>query len=126
MTFSRFLIAGAVNTGLTYVIYLCLLFLMPYAWAYSITYVIGIGIGYLLNAHWVFKRAPGLSSATGYPLIYALNYFLGIMVLWVLVELIHLPKEFAPLLIVVLSVPVTYIVTKFIFLGKSSGGKIGN
>ena len=38
MAFSRFLIAGALNTGLTYLLYLGLLFLMPYVWAYSLTY----------------------------------------------------------------------------------------
>lgn len=126
MAFPRFLIAGAVNTGLTYLLYLGLLFLMPYVWAYSLTYAIGIGIGYLLNAHWVFKRAPSLGSATAYPLIYALNYLLGVGMLWLLVDLIHIPKEIAPLLVVALSVPVMYIVTKSIFLGRPTNEKINN
>ena len=76
MAFPRFLIAGAVNTGLTYVLYLGLLLLIPYVWAYSVTYAVGIGTGYLLNARWVFKRVPSLSSATAYPLTYVLNYLL--------------------------------------------------
>ena len=126
MAFPRFLIAGAVNTGLTYALYLGLLFLMPYVWAYSLTYAIGICIGYLLNARWVFKRAPSLSSATAYPLTYALNYLLGVGMLWLLVELIHIPKEIAPLLVVAVSVPVMYIVTKSIFLGKFINGNSNN
>lgn len=123
MAFPRFLIAGAVNTGLTYVLYLGLLFLMPYVWAYSLTYAVGIGIGYLLNARWVFKRAPSLGNATAYPLTYVLNYLLGVGMLWLLVELMHIPKEIAPLLVVALSVPVMYIVTKSIFMGKTNDEK---
>lgn len=123
MAFSRFLIAGGINTGLTYLIYLGFLYLMPYVWAYSITYVLGIGIGYALNSRWVFKRAPSRGSATAYPLTYALNYLLGIAMLWLLVELLHIPKEFAPLLVVALSVPIMYSITKSIFLGKATDEK---
>ena len=126
MAFPRFLIAGAVTTGLTYVLYLGLLLLMSYAWAYSLTYAIGIGIGYLLNARWVFKRVPSLSSATAYPLTYALNYLLGVGMLWLLVELIHIPKEIAPLLVVVISVPAMYIVTQSIFLREPTDEKINH
>lgn len=123
MAFPRFLIAGAINTGATYLLYLGLLFLMPYFWAYSITYMAGIGLGYLLNTHWVFKKTPSLRSVTAYPFTYALNYFLGVGALWLLVELLHTPKEIAPLLVVALSVPVMYIVAKSIFLGKPNEKK---
>jgi putative flippase GtrA len=123
MTFPRFLIAGTVNTVLTYVLYLGLLLLVPYVWAYSLTYVAGICIGYLLNAHWVFKKASNLSSATAYPLTYALNYLLSVGLLWFLVELIHISKEIAPLLVVGISVPLMYVVTKSIFLEKPTNEK---
>ena len=126
MVFPRFLIAGAVNTGLTYVLYLGFLFLMPYIWAYSLTYAVGIGIGYLLNARWVFKRAPSLGNATAYPLTYALNYLLGVGLLWLLVELFHIPKEIAPLLVGALTVSVMYIVTKSIFVGKPANEENDN
>ena len=123
MTFPRFLIAGVVNTGLTYVLYLGLLFLMSYVWAYSLTYVIGIGMGYVLNAYWVFHRAPSLGSAVAYPFTYALNFLLGLSMLWLLVEVIHIPEEIAPLLVVVLTTPIMYIVTQSIFSGRINDEK---
>ena len=123
MAFPRFMIAGAVNTGLTYAIYYGLLFFVPYVFAYSLAYAIGIGMGYLLNAHWVFKRATSLGSATVYPLIYALNYLMGVGMLWLLIELIHIPKEIAPLFVVVVSIPLMYMVTKSIFLRKPTNEK---
>ena len=123
MAFSRFMIAGAVNTGLTYAIYLGLLLLIPYVFAYSLAYAIGICMGYLLNALWVFKRAPCLGSATVYPLTYSLNYLIGIGMLWLLIELIHIPKEIAPLIVVAVSGPLMYIVIKSIFVEKPCNGK---
>ena len=123
MAFPRFLIAGAVNTGLTYVLYLGLLFLMSYIWAYSLTYVAGIALGYTLNSKWVFKKTPNLRSAAAYPLTYALNFIVGVVLLWVLVEIIKLPKEIAPLVVVAVSVPIMYVFTKSIFQGKLSHEK---
>jgi putative flippase GtrA len=123
MAFPRFLIAGAINTCLTYILYLCLLSLMPYIWAYSLTYVVGIGLGYFLNAHWVFKNTPTLGNATIYKLTYVLNYFFSLVALRFLVELIHVPKEIAPLLVTAISVPVMFIITRAIFRGKSTNEK---
>lgn len=126
MAFSRFLIAGGLNTGLTYLLYLGLLCLMPYAWAYSITYVLGIGIGYALNSLWVFKKSPSFLRAAAYPLTYGINYILGLTVLWLLIELTHIPKEIAPIFVVAISVPVMYFTTKSIFQEKSANDKTNN
>lgn len=120
MAFPRFLIAGTLNTGLTYLLYLGLLLLMPYIWAYSLTYVVGIALGYMLNARWVFNKAASLRTATTYPLTYGFNYIFGVGMLWFLVEVINLPKEIAPLVVVALSVPIIYFLTKAIFQGKPS------
>jgi putative flippase GtrA len=119
MAFSRFVIAGVFNTGIGYLIYLAFLYLMPYLWAYSITYILGIGLGYLLNIYWVFKKKPNLRNATAYPLTYGINYLFGTIVLWLLVELMHISKKIAPLIVVVVSVPVMYGLIKSIFKGKS-------
>lgn len=120
MIFSKFLIAGTLNTLLTYFIYLGLLLLMPYIWAYSLTYAIGIVLGYFLNTKWVFKKAANLRTATVYPLSYGFNYLFGVVTLWYLIETIKLPKEIAPLVVVTISVPIMYLFTKAIFQGKLS------
>ncbi len=117
MEFPRFVIAGAVNTGVTYVIYLILLLLMPYFWAYSVAYVAGIAIGYGLNSWWVFRTAPGMRTVAVYPLTYALNYLIGVGLLWLLVEIIEISEELAPLIVVGISVPAMYFLTKAAFRG---------
>jgi putative flippase GtrA len=114
---SRFVIAGAANTGITYVLYLALLQFIPYIAAYSLTYFAGIALGYVLNAYVVFKERPTVKSAAMYPLVYALYYLLGLGLLYGLVELFGVPSEIAPLLVIGVSVPVMYSFTRFIFKG---------
>ena len=51
----RFLVAGGFNTGLTYALYLLLLwFGVSYPVALSIDYAVGIPISYLLQRYWTF------------------------------------------------------------------------
>ena len=115
MAFPRFVVAGAINTGATYLLYLLLLQVSPYGVAYSLSFVAGILIGYLLNSLWVFKRGLETRTATTYPLAYLLNYLLGIGLLWVLVDVTGLPASVAPLLVMLVSVPLMYVVTKTLF-----------
>ncbi len=118
--FSKYLIAGALNTILTYVLYLMLVKTMPYILAYSLTFAAGIVLGYFLNALWVFKSRLQWQSMLAYPLAYLINYVLGVLLLWLLVEQLRLPKEIAPLVVVIISLPIMYATTKLIFRrGKS-------
>ena len=115
MALPRFVIAGTANTGITYVLYLGLLQIMPYVAAYSVTYIAGIALGYVLNAYVVFKARPTAKSAAMYPLVYVLNYLFSLSLLYALVELLSVPREIAPLIVIAVSVPVMYLATKFVF-----------
>lgn len=126
MTFSRFLIVGATNTVVTYILYLGLLSIIPYVWAYSVTFFFGIFLGYVLNSFWVFKTPPNLRSAASYPVVYGVNYLIGVGALWVLVERINLQVEIAPLVVVAVSTPIMYFIARSIFRGKASHEKVIN
>lgn len=118
MHFQRFLIAGGLNTGATYVLYLALLRVLPYALAYSATYLAGIVLGYLLNAYWVFRGTPSVRSALQYPAAYVLNYLFGLGSLWIFVEALYLPQWVAPLAVLAITTPVMYLMSGFIFRRK--------
>lgn len=115
MAFPRYVIAGAINTGLTYLLYLMLLQFMSYPWAYSVTYAAGIVLGYTLNALWVFRTRPDLRTATLYPFAYFLNYLMGIALVFAFVELARIPAAVAPLLALAISVPAMYFLNRALF-----------
>ena len=114
----RFIILGVINTILTYFLYLILLFLLPYVWAYSITYLFGLTISYFLSSYWVFKKNIAIKSGMYFLIYHLSNYLVNIMALWIFIDLIGLSEKIAPLITISLLTPIFYLISKKIFLGK--------
>lgn len=109
-----FLTGGFLNTLLTYGIYLLLNMFISYQKSYVIAYVTGIVFSYLFNAQIVFNVKKSWKGLMAYPLVYLLQYILAALMLSLMVERLGIPKEIAPLLIIVLLLPVTYLLSKTI------------
>ena len=61
-----FVFFGAVNTVLTYGIYLLLVLFIAYPAAYTVSYASGVFISYYLNARFVFKEMRRLLLENGF------------------------------------------------------------
>ena len=120
--FSHFVVMGGVNTLLSYGVYVAALQITSYQVAYSISYFLGILISYYLNTVFVFKSSFSLVKAFKYPVVYVVQYLLGVFLLVVLVEWLGVDAYFAPIAVIVLTIPVTYYLSRKIIEG-SSGGK---
>ncbi|AZZ79365.1 hypothetical protein CCX46_21190 [Pseudomonas sp. RU47] len=119
-TFLRFLISGGFNTAITYAIYLMLLMFFPYKTSYTVSFVSGIVIAYSLNRYFVFKKETGIKSKFLFPFIYAIQYFFGLAIVWLSVEHLGIPETIAPIISICLTIPVTYLLSKILFMGKVS------
>ena len=91
----RFILAGVLNTALGYGLYCGLLLVSTYPVAYTISYVAGIFISYILNCMFVFRTRPSMRSAVRYPLIYVVQYVFGITLVTVLVRGVGLDPRIA-------------------------------
>lgn len=116
---ARFLVVGAINTGLGYLIYLAALVLFSYPIAYTISYLIGVVISYGLNTWFVFRARWSWRRLAAYPLVYALQFALGLGLLFVLVEVFGLSAAVAPLLVVAATIPVTFFASRLVIKGRS-------
>lgn len=116
--FFRFLLSGGLNTAITYGIYLVLLQQISYQFSYTIAYVSGIAISYTLNRSFVFRSHYGLRSILLFPLVYIAQYGFGMLLLWLWVEIAGLSTKIAPLIVVVATLPLTYVLSRFVFLGR--------
>jgi putative flippase GtrA len=110
----RFLIGGVLNLVVGYGGYLLLLRWMHYAMAYVISYIFSICVSYIFSALIVFRQPLRVRTALFYPLVYLLQFLLGFMLLHVLVEILHLPTWIAPLLVSILTIPVTFLMSRII------------
>jgi putative flippase GtrA len=119
--FGTFLLFGVINTLLTYGLYLLLLLAVSYPAAYSASYVVGIFLSYVLNARFVFREPLRLSKALQYPVVYIVQYFLGLGLLYLMVEVFHLSEVVAPLAVVLMTVPCTFVLSRYVIRGRTRG-----
>ena len=114
-SFLRFLISGGVNTAATYGLYLVLLRFTDYKVAYTIAYVVGIVLAFAINRLFVFRTHRGWRSMVLFPFVYLAQYLVSVGVVWVWVERLHLWKEAAPLVAIVITIPMTFVLSRVIF-----------
>lgn len=115
---ARFLMSGGLNTALTYCIYLFLLLFLPYKISYTISYIVGIGIAYALNRYFVFNAHQGAKSVALLPFVYLAQYLCSLLILWLWVEELGYDQRLAPLIAIMITIPMTFVLSRLIFAKK--------
>ena len=124
--FIRFCIVGCIGMGLHYAIYLGLLLMMGMEltarrgtdWratlAYTIGYAFALVVNMWLTAKFTFKEKLSVKRGGGFLLSHAINYVLEVgllnMFLWM-----HIAEWLSPLLALLISVPVNFILVRTAF-----------
>lgn len=116
--FIKFVVSGLINTGLTYIVYLILLKYMDYTFAYSISYISGILISYLLNSLFVFKERISFKKFLKFPLIYIVQYLINLSMVFIFVDQLKLSAQIVPIIVILITIPITYLLSKIIIKGK--------
>lgn len=115
-----FTLGGALNTGISYGLYWVLSNVLQYQVAYLIAYVVGVLISYWFNASLVFHTPLSWRGLFTYPWVYVAQYVTSAVLLAGLVEVVGLHRGWAPLLVTVAMVPVTYLLTRAVLLGRGT------
>lgn len=110
--FLRFLVMGGANTTVAYVVYIVLLNWMRYEFAYTIGYAVGIAMAYALSTAFVFRQPRRKRSAMRFPFVYAAQFLVSLIVLKIAVEVFHVPQWLALGFAVVLTIPVTFVLSR--------------
>ncbi|WP_338759979.1 GtrA family protein [Massilia sp. METH4] len=114
----RFLLAGGLNTAVTYLLYLGLLPVAGYQASYAIAFVTGIAISYVLGRVFVFQAHQGYRSVLMLPLVYLVQYAVGAAVVWAWIDVLHQHAMLAPAIAIAATLPLTYFLSKLAFVGK--------
>src|SRR4051812_29678778 len=69
-----FLVVGVSNTLLTYVVYLALLRVAHYGWAFTGAFVVGLVFTGLLNIRVTFARHPTVAACLAFSAYYCVYY----------------------------------------------------
>lgn len=116
--FIKFIIVGLINTVSTYLLYLIFLKLTSYFWAYSISYILGIIISYFLNTLFVFREKTSLKKFLQFPIVYLVQYLINTFFLYLFVNVLSIRKEISPIIIIVITIPITFLLSKKIIQEK--------
>ena len=116
----RFLVVGAINTLVGYLLYLAALTVLPYTVAYTAAYALAILSSYALNTYFVFRARWDWRRLLAFPLVYLIQYAASLAFLSLLVERLSVSEKIAPLLVVVVIVPITFFASRYVLKGRSS------
>jgi len=109
----KFVVGGAINTAFTYCLYFGLQAILHYQVAYALAFTSGIAFSYWFNAKIVFKTPISWKGLFAFPLVYLVQYLLSAMLLSVFVERLAVPQSVAPLVVIVLTIPITFVLTRW-------------
>lgn len=112
--FWRFVAVGAINTALTYALFVGAQPALGHLLAYTLAYAFGIVLSYLLNAWFVFRTRTSWHTAMAFPMVYVVQYLWGLGALYLLVDLMAWPGAVAMLAVIGSSVPLTYLLTRWV------------
>ncbi|MGP4070824.1 GtrA family protein [Halobacillus sp. B29] len=110
---TRFILVGGMNTLNYYIVFLFLhnLLNFHYMAAHIAGFLISFVISFFLNTYFTYKVKPTLKKFLQFPLTQVVNVGVSSILVFVLVDLLSLNSNIAPLIAVFFTVPVTFIVT---------------
>lgn len=112
-------VGGGINTVLTYGLYLAFNLVSTYRVAFTTSYIIGIVFAYFFNSLVVFNTPLSLAKFLQFPVVYLVQYLLSIGFLEVFVQALKVDERLAPVFVLLIVTPVTYVLSKWILKGKS-------
>jgi putative flippase GtrA len=118
---ARYIAAGLANTAVTYMLLVLGMRWLHYALAYTLVYAVGIVLAYWLQTRFVFRVPLHWRTALRFPLVYAVQYVLGLALLTVLVEIAGLPQRWAALVAIAANVPAGFVLSRLLLARDPCG-----
>ncbi len=114
--FVRYLVAGAFNTGLTWLMFVALSQRLNYLLAYGIVFVIGVVFSFFLQSLWVFRSKLEWAALFRFKAAYLVNLAVGLLLLKLLVSNAPLSPAIAAIVVVAVQVPLGFVLSRFSLL----------
>ncbi|MFO8448888.1 flippase GtxA [Staphylococcus aureus] len=112
----KFIIVGGINTLNYYVVYLLLLKLLhiEYMISHITGFIVAFVISYYLNCYFVYRVKPTWRKFISFPITQIVNISLQTVLLYVFVSWLNFPAEIAPFAGLIITIPITFILSKWI------------
>lgn len=105
----RFLLFGAFNTALTYLLYCALVFVMHPQLAYALVFALGIVLAWVGNSRFVFRQSLNRKAAAVYPLMYLAQYLLTAALIYAMTAWLLLGPRVALAIALTITTPLSFV-----------------
>lgn len=114
----RFGITGTICSAVHYGVYCLVLCFLPHASiAYTAGYAVGLVCNYACTTWFTFQQKPTKKNLAGFICSHLLNYLLEIGLLNLFLRL-NFSQWLAPVLVMIIVVPVNFLLLRFVFVGR--------
>lgn len=122
----RFILVGGINTVNYYWIYLLLLkvFDIQYLVSHILSFIISFIISFYLNCYFVYRVQPTIKKFIQFPITQVVNMGLQTLLLFVFVQLLHENETFAPFIGLIFTIPITFILSRWILVDKQNDKRL--
>lgn len=115
--FLGFSFVGVINMVLSYVIYALFIKLgVHHQISNQIAFWTSVLNGFILNKNFVFKSSKSKktrSEGIKYMAVYTFNWFLGIILLYLYIDVLKINSYLAPLISIPITIPMNYALNRF-------------
>ena len=119
--FIKFSVVGVINTLIDLGVYYFCLYVLSfhYQLATFFGFIVSVTNAYLMNGFFVFSDgvkkgfAENLKTYLKTVAGYAGTFLLSVFLMWLWVDVLDIPKGIAPLLRLIITVPLNYVINKF-------------
>ncbi|MFB9906416.1 GtrA family protein [Allokutzneria oryzae] len=123
----RFAGVGVINTGVYYGLYLLFGQVLHYQVAHITAFLIAMVGSYFLSCYFTFKVRPTWKKFLLFPLSNATSFTVQTLGLYLLVDIIGMNPDHAPLITMAVAIPITYVVARFVLTDRpaAAGPEVG-
>lgn len=116
MQFVKFCLVGVSNTAISLIVYYVFVIISKdlYIIGNAVGFVVSVLNSYFWNSKFVFKKQneKGKTLAKTFA-AYGTNLLIGTVLLYLFVDILHLSEFIAPLLNLIITIPLNFILNKF-------------
>ena len=110
----RFSIVGTLVTAIHYGVYWLLQLVMNVNIAWTAGYIAGFIFNYYMSAYYIFRKKASAKNGAGFGVAHIVNYLLQVVLLNFFIW-IGLSAEMAPVGVYAVSIPVNFLLVRFVF-----------
>ena len=111
----RFAVVGLLATALHYGLYWILVHQINVNIAYAVGYALSWLANYFMTSLFTFHTMPSLRNGVGFGMAHLVNFLLQMDLLNLFIIGIGINKEWAPLPVYAISIPINFLLVRFVF-----------